>query len=314
MAEMMATESISTESLKDSWKLVSERLLPRLIEALGHPYESCRDHISACLFRICYCHRKMSIGTTFNGPSRSNSAIDLASLDENDPGSVIVQKLLSLQMSSDESFQDRYNSLITARRFFSYCVHYGEAKFEYSDYIIPLLPLAFEALNSTVEDGSENPESDTVTKRALEAEVVKGYRRTIAEVSVSSVISYSGDKGENDISRVLDVVETSAKHDTWQVRHAAANFLRCFQGSHKFLFSESQAERITRITVSLLGDDRREVSSAAMAAVTGIIAAMPSEAIAALVDKYIYDANRSKMKANKNREPEQERKRAKKQQ
>ena len=297
--EMMDTEALSTESLKESWKLVSERLLPRLIEALGHPYESCRDHISGCLFRICYCHRKMSIGTTSTGPSRCNSAIDLSSLDKNDPGSVIVRKLSSLQINTDESFQNRYNSLITARRFFSYCVHYGEAKFEYSDYIIPLLPLAFEALNSTVEDGSENPESDTVTKRALEAEVVKGYRRTIAEVSVSSVISYSGDKGEKDISRVLDVVEISAQHDTWQVRHASANFLRCFQGSHKFLFSVIQTERITKIAVTLLSDDRREVSSAAMAAVTGIVAAMSSEAIAVLVDKYCTDANRSKMKVKK---------------
>jgi len=199
----------------------------------------------------------------------------------------------------DESFQNRYNALITARRFFSYCVHYGEAKFEYSDYIIPLLPLAFETLNSTVEDGTENPESDTVAKRALEAEVVKGYRRTIAELSVSSVISYCGEKGESDISRVLDAVETSAKHDIWQVRHASANFLRCFQGSHKFLFTEGQAERITKTAVLLLGDDRREVSSAAMAAVTGIIAAMPSEIIAALVDRYILEAKRSKMKASK---------------
>jgi len=289
----------ATESLKESWKLVSERLLPRLIEALGHPYESCRDHISGCLFRICYCHRKMSIGTASSGPSRSNSAIDLASLDKNDPGSVIVEKLSSLQINADGSFQNRYNSLITARRFFSYCVHYGEAKYEYSDYIIPLLPMAFEALNSTVEDGNESPESDTVTKRALEAEVVKGYRRTIAEVSISSVMSYSGEKGEKDISRVLDAVESAAKHDTWQVRHASANFLRCFQGSHKFLFSDSQTERITKIVVSLLGDDRREVSSAAMAAVTGIIAAMNSEAISALVDKYCSDANRSKMKSKK---------------
>jgi len=296
---LMDTEAVTTESLKESWKLVSERLLPRLIEALGHPYESCRDHISGCLFRICYCHRKMSIGTAATGPSRSNSAIDLASLDKNDPGSIIVEKLLSLQIKSDEAFQNRYNSLITARRFFSYCIHYGEAKFEYSDYIIPLLPLAFEALNSTEEDGSENPESDTVTKRALETEVVKGYRRSIAEISISSVISYSGDKGDNDITRVLNTVEISAKHDSWQVRHASANFLRCFQGSHKFLFSETQAERITKIAVLLLGDDRREVSSAAMAAVTGIIAAMPFTTVAILVDKYISEANRSKIKGNK---------------
>lgn len=294
----MDTQLASTESLKESWKLVIEKLLPRLTDALGHPYESCRDHISGLLFRICYCHRKMSIGTASNGPSRSNSAIDLASLDNNDPGAIIVKKLLSLQTARYGSFQERYNSLITARRFFSYCVHYGEAKYEYSDFMIPLLPLAFEALKSTVEDTGDS-EPDTVAKRALEAEVVKGYRLTIAEVSISSIISYGGTKGEIDITRVLDTIETSSKHDTWQVRHASANFLRCFQGSHKFLFTDGHANRVRAIVVWLLGDERREVSSAAMAAVTGIIAAMPFETVAILVDKYISEANRSKMKAKK---------------
>jgi len=185
--------------------------------------------------------------------------------------------------------------------FFSYCIHYGEAKYEYSDYMISLLPLAFEALKSTVKDVGENFEPDTVAKRALEAEVVKGYRRTIAEVSISSIISYGGVKGETDITRVLNAIETSSKHDAWQVRHACANFLRCFQGSHKFLFTIAHADRITKIVVWLLGDDRREVSSAAMAAVTGIIAAMPSETVAILVDKHISEANRSRMIVKKSK-------------
>jgi len=299
--EEMDSGPASTQSLKESWKLVSEKLLPRLADALGHPYESCRDHISGLLFRICYCHRKMSIGTAGNGPSRCNSAIDLQDLDDNDPGSLIVKKLLSLQNASYTSFQTHYNSLITARRFFSYCIHFGEAKYEYSDYMIPLLPLAFEALKLTVEEGSETTEPDTVAKRALEAEVVKGYRFTIAEVSVSSVISYGGVKGQSDITRVLDTMEVTAKHDTWQVRHACANFLRCFQGSHKFLFAEAHAEKITTIVAGLLADERREVSSAAMAAVTGIISAMPSEMVAKLVDKYAIQANRSKMKGKKSK-------------
>jgi hypothetical protein len=167
--------------------------------------------------------------------------------------------------------------------------------------MIPLLPLAFEALKSTVEEGVSTAEPDTVAKRALEAEVVKGYRYTIAEVSIASVISYGGAKGNNDISRVLDTMEITAKHDTWQIRHACANFLRCFQGSHKFLFSDSHAEKITAIVAGLLADERREVSSAAMAAVTGIIAAMPYEAVASLVDKYAAEANRSKMKGKKSK-------------
>ncbi|KAG7363158.1 proteasome-substrate-size regulator domain containing protein [Nitzschia inconspicua] len=298
----LALESGATQSLKESWNLVSKQLLPRLIEALGHPYDSCRDHISGLLFRICYCHRKMSIGNARNGPSRSNSSIDIENLDNNDPGSLIMKRLLSLQTAPNSSSQTQYNSLITARRFFSYCIHFGEAKYEFSDYLVPLLPLAFEALKSTVDEGNSTTEPGTVAKRALEAEVVKGYRYTIAEVSIACVISYGGTKGELDITRVLDIMEQTSKHDTWQIRHACANFLRCFQGSHKFLFSEGHAEKIRMIVASLLADGRREVSSAAMAAVTGIIAAMPSAAVAKLVDQYVIEANRSKMKG-KNKKP-----------
>ncbi|KAL3921481.1 MAG: hypothetical protein SGILL_002726 [Bacillariaceae sp.] len=305
-SEDMDVESRTADSMKESWKLVSEKLLPRLADALGHPYDSCRDHISGLLFRICYCHRKMSIGTTKNGPSRSNSSIDLENLDDNDPGTYIVKRLSSLQSDFSSSFQTRYNSLITARRFFSYCIHFGEAKYEFSDYLIPLLPLAFDALKSTVEEGGDTTEPDTVAKRALEAEVVKGYRYTIAEVSVASVMSYGGAKGETDISRVLDTMELTAKNDTWQIRHACANFLRCFQGSHKFLFSKVHTEKIRVIVEGLLADDRREVSSAAMAAVTGIIAAMPSIAVAALVDKYVKQANKSKMKGKKKKKAAEE--------
>ena len=41
----------SIENLRTSWKAVCERVLPRLLSAIGHPYEKCRDHISSCLFR-----------------------------------------------------------------------------------------------------------------------------------------------------------------------------------------------------------------------------------------------------------------------
>jgi hypothetical protein len=287
-----------SQGLKQSWTLVREKLLPRLTDALGHPYESCRDHIAGCLFRICYCHRKMASGTASRAPSPSNSSISLQSeADESqDPGVYIVQKLSALQQSNEPSFQNRYNALITARRFFSYCIHFGEAKHEYADYIIPLLPLAFEAIKTTVEEDGDSAEADTVAKRTLEAEVVKGYRYTIAEVSVASVMSYGGNK---DISRVLAIVENTAKHEFWQVRHACAHFLRCFQGSHKFLFTTEHSEKMTAVVAELLGDDRREVSSAAMAAVTGIISAMPLETVSGLVNQYVTEANRSTMKRKK---------------
>lgn len=295
--EEEATDGLPSD-LQESWRLISEKLLPRLTLALGHPYESCRDHIAGCLFRICHCHRKMVRSSASRGPSRTNSNISLSGLtsDTSDPGTYIVQKLLDLQKSQEEAYQIRCNSLITARRFFSYCIHFGETKHEYVDYIIPLLPLAFEALDSAVDEIDDTSDTDNVAKRALEAEVVKGYRYTIAELSVAPVISYGGNK---DISRVLAAAEDASRHETWQVRHAVANFLRCFQGGHKFLFTLEHADRITAVVANLLSDERREVSAAAMAAVTGIISALSSEAVAQLVQKYVLQAKKSAMKRKK---------------
>ena len=76
-------------------------------------------------------------------------------------------------------------------------------------------------------------EADTITKRSLEAEVVKSYRYAISEISVSCILSYSmGRKNNNnnketsqDISikkkrndnilRTLTIIEQTAKHKTW---------------------------------------------------------------------------------------------------
>lgn len=287
--------------LEVSWNMIVERLLPRLVSALGHPFDSCRDHISRCLFRICYCHRKRERIGHSRAPSRSNSMVSLEGLAkaEDDPGASVVEKLATLHQNEGLSFNDKYNALSTARRFMSYCVHLGEAKFEYSDYVIPLLPVAFEALKSTMEDevsDAADTSEESAAKRALEAEVIKAYRYMIAEVSVTAVISYG--RGV-DIARVLDVMEASQHHEKWQVRHAVANFLRCFQGAHKFLFSDVHSDRTMNIVAGLLADERREVSSAAMAALTGILAASPAPDVGYFVKKYATLAGKSKVKRQK---------------
>lgn len=62
----------------------------------------------------------------------------------------------------------------------------------------------------------------------------------------------------NDITRVLTILKEMSVHDNWQIRQASAHFLRCFQGAHKFLFSQDQAGSSLSIAISLLSDDRRE--------------------------------------------------------
>jgi proteasome activator subunit 4 len=53
------------------------------------------------------------------------------------------------------------------------------------------------------------------------------------------------------------------------------------------------------IVAALLADDRREVSAAAIAALTGILSALPDDEINAMVNKYAKLATKSKMKRTK---------------
>lgn len=266
--------------LKCSWGIVCNRLLPHLLLALGHPYQSCREKIASTLFRIGYTYR--------NRHSYQNECCD-----QTDPCSLIVTKLLSLKSTNDNSSKIYQHSLITSRLFLSHCVHNGESKREFIDYIIPLLPLAFEAIiraDDVVEAKEDDPEL-----RMLQAQVVQAFRYTISEISVSCNASAS------DMTRVLSALETVSQHSSWQLRLAVAHYLRCFQGKHKFLFTTQQTKKIAKIVARLLADDRREVSAAAMAALAGILAATPLSMVNVLVEKYRKKANNSVIKKLKNK-------------
>jgi hypothetical protein len=293
--------SLAQKSAKESWGLITSTLLPRLIAAVGHPFDNCRDHIARCLFRICYCYRKRARMTASRAPSRVNSASALAGIvsSHDDPGTTIVERLLRLVDDETMGFIDRYNALSCGRKFLSYCVHYGEGKFEFKDYVVPLLPLAFRVLKSTVEeDILKNPSTteESTLKRSTEADVIKAFRSSIADISVTSVVSYGSDL---DIDIVLDEMESLSKDPTWQIRQACIHFLRCFQGAHKFLFNKEQAAKAMGLVSNLLADERREVSSAAMAALTGLLVASTIEEVSSLVQSYAKLAKKSTAKKKK---------------
>jgi len=267
----------------ESWRLIKEKLLPRLLSSIGHPYENCRDHISGCLFRIHSYKKRQEVQAGRN-------------FDDPDVTKMVVSHLASVGGSNCVSLKERYNSLITARKFISYSIYLGDAKSDFHDLILPLLPMCFESLQTTVDSQSDIKDDVDPAIRALEADVFKGYRYTIAEISVSCVLSYGN---QEDLSEVLQVVKSASKNQFWQVRQGAAHFLRCFEGCHKFLFTDSQSNVARGIIASLLADERREVSSAAMSALTGILAATPDEKVKVLVDRYVDIANRSRMKKRK---------------
>ena len=165
---VLASEGSNYEELQlgQCWTHVSEALIPSLLNAIGHPYDKCRDHIASLLFRMCYCHRKF-INTLSYGKGSCN----------NDPGITIMNQLVGIQDSSSYSFKEKNRALGTARKFVAYCVHWGDAKHEYSQFIIPLLPLAFKALQTTDEQVS-------VEDRGIEAELVKGFRYAIVSACI----------------------------------------------------------------------------------------------------------------------------------
>jgi len=283
------------EDLLQTWNLIITRLLPCVLNTLGHPYQKCRENIAECLFRVCYCYRKLSskIGANSSNVSNEHPNFEKHSHLLEDPGLVIIDRLRKISESTELSTKTRHHSLITARKFIAYCVHWGDCKNEYSEFIIPLIPLVFDAVKSTMD---ETGVGISPADRMVQAEVAKGYRYCIAEIGVSCTISY---EHTSDISRVLNALDKVSRHDFWQVRQAAAHFLRCFQSCHKFLLSFHQTKKATKIIARLLSDERREVSSAAMSALTGILAATPLPTVYSLVEKYRKKANNSVIKSKK---------------
>jgi hypothetical protein len=269
--------SAETE-LGQSWRHVNDKIMPCLLNSIAHPYDKCRDHIASCLFQMCYCHRKF----VDNFEASRNICESKSICDE--LGIQVVKKLSSIRELEKYSFKERARALGTARKFVACCVHWGDAKHVYSDYVIPLLPLAFHSLQTFDDNVKVSPED-----RGIEADLVKGFRYAIADISISCVASYGVPE---DITRVLNVVKEMSNHESWQIRQASAHFLRNFQGAHKFLFTKEQGSMSLSITTSLLADDRREVSSAAMSTLIGILAMLPQAALDELVSKYVAIANK----------------------
>lgn len=237
------------ESLRELWYDITHVLLPRLIEAIGHPYQKCREQIAWCLFCICNCFFKLVQQEKY----LEDSSLEIGSLN---PGIVILEAFQKINEMRVDSTKEQQLCLTTVRFFLFYCLHYGDNKNEYAEFILPLLPLAFEAVKPNVSDEDEDLDAEV---RMLQAQVVKGFRHSIAEISASSFVTYNK---ADDITAVLKTLNTVSHHDSWQVRHTAAHFLRCFHGCHKFLLTVEQSKRTTRIVARLLADDRKEVSTA----------------------------------------------------
>lgn len=239
----------TSHTLEECWSNIIDRLLPRMLTALGHPYQKCREQVAWCLFNICNCYSKLKQQSRHYSRASPEGSLT-------NPGDSILKSLSVLAKNVDATSKEQQLCLTTARFFMFYCLHYGDNKNEYADFIIPLVPLAFEAIKP--DSHSDEAEIDSEV-RMLQAQVIKGYRYSIAEISASCFVTYNN---TDDITKILKSLDLVSHNDAWQVRHAAAHFLRSFQGCHKFLFTEQHTKKTTRIVSKLLADDRKEVSAA----------------------------------------------------
>jgi len=268
-----------TENQRNSYSIVCNRLLPRLLDATGHPYQSCRARIAFAIFYIAYSFR-----------NRHGYQLDYV---EN-PYECITKAVWQVGSLFQESKKEFSNSQITIMSFLRHCIHAGENVKEFSDYIIPLLPFAYDSIE--LVDGSSG--NTDLELKVLQNRVVDSYKSFVSEISIACIIAYANTThdfthGSKDISDVLNHLEKLSGRPTWQLRLAVSHYLRCFQDNQKFLFSYLQTKQTTKIVARLLSDDRQDVASAAMEALTGILASTASLTVVKLVEKYSKRAHNS---------------------
>jgi hypothetical protein len=239
--------------------LIRQRLLPCLINSLGHPYEVCRGLIAGCLSRIC---------------RRSFHA-------DQELIVLISEQMRCVNVSSGLDLY--FHSLLTVRIFLLYCYHREDSNMNYPHLILPLIPALFETVH-----GENSFEELTPAQRMIQGEVIKTTKLLISDIGTSIVCD-----DIESITRTLDVVESVSKANVWQIRHGAAHFIRCFHGNHKFIFNTSQQELTLSIICRLLADDRHEVSSAAMAALSGILASSSEAKVCEMVNANVVIAEKS---------------------
>merc|ERR1712113_1162671 len=95
----------------------------------------------------------------------------------------------------------------------------------------------FQTLQATSDLQSDGTDEVDPVIRALQADVFKGYRYTVAEIGVSCVLSYGNNK---DLSNVLNVVKVSSKNEFWQMHHEVSSQVCLLTSAGKFHLQRCQ--------------------------------------------------------------------------
>ena len=254
-----------TEEVQKGWEDLRSTLLPRLLGAVNHPFNTCRRHVGECLHAL----SGITAGARFLGLSTNMPAI-ISRFDA----------ALAPGVESDK----KKNAKETLCVFLANCMHLGDVKNYYSSAILPLL----EPLFKTLGDFEAEEGASAVVGEASTAQIC---RQTIAGISGNCCALYEG--GVQDVGSVVNSVGRACDHPTWQVRQAASVFLGRLAGLHKFLLTPEQSTKVFHLFCALQGDPRREVSAAATEGVVGMLAVMSPSSVASLVEEYAEVANKS---------------------
>ncbi|GMH57357.1 hypothetical protein TL16_g02356 [Triparma laevis f. inornata] len=257
---------ISAETI---WEDLRSILLPRLLDAVNHPFNSCRSQVAESLLAL-------------SGITSGHKVLNLHSNMD-----AICSRFRNVLLDPSLETERKRRGKETICMFFINCIHLGDVVNYYGSAIIPLLDLAFKTLGDF-----ESEEGGT------EASTARLCRQCIGVISSRCILGYLNERDEH-ANAAIEIVGECSQHPSWQVRQAASVFFSQFYGVNKFLLSEDQGKKIFKIFCHLLGDERREVCVSATSGVVGMLAIMGEEGVGGLVEEYILLANKSVKKSKK---------------
>lgn len=259
--------------------------------------------VAACLFGVC--RARECVANVAEGAGGSAESLP-------DPSPSVVERFATITSSAWPSPQRELHATSTAFHFLILCVSYGNAALHVKKYAVPLLPSAFEATRVPDDTAAadDSSSSSDPSLRALRAEVADRFRAGLALLGTAVPLRHR--EGDRDLEDVLDVVARYSADPDARLRRTAAHAARCLQGSQRFARARRapHVERITAVVTALLGDARRDVSTAALEALTGTLAGSDDDDVAVTwVERHVGIAERSLRKL-KDRPNETEERRA----
>jgi hypothetical protein len=258
---------------------VTATLLPRLLEAISHPFQKCRSHISLVLH-------------TLSGATTAHKALNIptAQFQEAMISAFLEQLKPSVLLKKKNHARNVLASMLHA------IMHHGDVHSYYRKLIVPLMESLFYSLETDKEEAEETADASESTGH-LEAESTSNSRVCILILATRCMLCYDG--AEKEIEDTVRIVGDCGRSSDWRVRQAACVFLGRFFGVHKFLLKDVQSEQIFDLMTALMGDEKREVSSSATAGLTGCLAVMTDGEVQVLVEKMCKQANKSAPKRKK---------------